>query len=280
MNFERNIGRSVILRGPFIYRRQKPSRTEAFSNSQIFKLTSPFARYIRDMFQSACKSVRESLFGVRSSSRLEDGQMTFGTGTGFLVAPNVCVTASHVIHHKGDWRLPIQSNLQVIRAPEIGGQMQKAELIADFPNKDLAFLRIEHKSDTPIVKMSTAERLRGEQVGSLGFPLATMKRFRQQQAFVLIERFQSGFISARYRENRGGTALNIIETDTNIYSGSSGCPGFDVDANVFGLLSATKTDRQQRGEAYRLAISMWIPSHEIIDAARVAGIRGWEEIEG
>ena len=228
------------------------------------------------MFQSSCKSIRESLFGIRSSSKKEDGQMTFGTGTGFLIAPNVCVTASHVIHQNGDWRLPIQSNLQVIRAPEIGGQMKKAELIADFPNKDLAFLRIEHSPDVPVVELSVDERQRGEQVGSLGFPLATMKRFRQQQAFVLIERFQSGFISARYRENRGGTPLNIIETDTNIYSGSSGCPGFTTDAKVFGLLSATKTDRSQKGEAYRLAIAMWIPSIEIIDAARVAGIRKWD----
>ena len=207
---------------------------------------------------------------------MEDGQMTFGTGTGFLIAPNVCVTASHVIHRKGDWRLPIQSQLQVIRAPEIGGQMQKAELIADFPNKDLAFLKIQHAPNVPVVDLSIIERQRGEQMGSLGFPLATMKRFRQQQAFVLIERFQSGFISARYRENRGGTPLNIIETDTNIYSGSSGCPGFDVDGKVFGLLSATKTDNQQRGEAYRLAIAIWIPSIEIIDAARVAGIRNWD----
>ncbi|NNE56401.1 MAG: trypsin-like peptidase domain-containing protein [Flavobacteriales bacterium] len=224
------------------------------------------------MFQSACSTIRESLYGIKCSSQV-DGRQIVGTGTGFLIAPGVVATASHVLHHEGDWSKPIHPHLQVIRAPKVGGQMHKAELIADFPNKDLAFLRIEEEDKIPVVELSTDERQRGEQIGSLGFPLATMKRFRQQQAFVLIERFQSGFVSAKYRQNRGGSPLSIIETDSNIYSGSSGCPGFDPSGKVFGLLSATKTDRQQKGEAYRLAIAMWIPSAEIIDAAHAAGIR-------
>jgi S1-C subfamily serine protease len=225
------------------------------------------------MFQSACKEVRESLFGVRSQSKTEEDQMTFGTGTGFLVAPGICVTASHVIHLQGDWRQPIHQNVQVIRAPEIGGKMSNTRLIADFPSHDLAFLEVPDAKDHTPVKLSLAKRNRGEMIGSLGFPLATMKRFRQQQAFVLIERFQSGFISAMYKENRSGHSVNILETDTNIYSGSSGCPGFDQNSEVVGLLSATKTDRQQRGEAYRLAIAMWIPSATIVEKAQVAGIR-------
>ena len=223
------------------------------------------------MFRKACSKIRESLYGIKCATNV-DGKPLFGTGTGFLVAPGVVVTASHVIHHQGDWRKPIHADLKVIRAPEVGGQMKPAKLIANFPSKDLAFLRIETDSNVPAVELDDSPRVRGEAVGALGFPLSTMKRFRQQHAFVLIERFQSGYISAMYRQNRGGTPLNIIETDTNIYSGSSGCPGFDADGKVFGLLSATKTDRQQKGEAYRLAIAMWIPSNEILEAGKKCGI--------
>ena len=111
--------------------------------------------------------------------------------------------------------------------------------------------------------------------GSLGFPLATV----DQRGFNLTLRFQGANISsyANYQDPSGRTLT--YETDSLMYTGSSGCPGVDRDSTVFGLHSRVLLDpnlKQQQGVAPnqtdRLAISLWVPSIDIISFAHDKGI--------
>ena len=70
--------------------------------------------------------------------------MHFGSGTGFLIAPQLCLTAAHVLHHDGQKNAPIHSRIQVIRAPEVGQPMRMARLLGIDDALDLALLQIEH----------------------------------------------------------------------------------------------------------------------------------------
>lgn len=225
------------------------------------------------MFQTVCKRIREPLFGIKTSTDLENNQINFGNGTGFLIAENVIVTASHVIHRAGNVNEPIHGIIQVIRAPEVGNQMTNVEVLADFPQIDIAFLKADIDASIAPVKLLTEKKERGEQVGFLGFPLAGMMTVNQKLVFSLTERFQSGFISAVYAEVRGGRTTELYETDSSMYSGSSGCPGFDINGDVFGVHVATKGDRNQKGENARLSIAIQIASTEIIRLAEASGIR-------
>jgi hypothetical protein len=61
--------------------------------------------------------------------------------------------------------------------------------------------------------------------------------------------------------------LDIYETDSLMYSGSSGCPGYTVDGNVFGMHVATFTESKNKSASARLAISLWVPSMYILEFA-------------
>ncbi|MFM7587373.1 MAG: serine protease, partial [Bacteroidota bacterium] len=96
------------------------------------------------MFESACLKVRESLYGILCQTDVGGRPVHFGSGTGFLIAPQLCLTAAHVLHHDGQKNAPIHSRIQVIRAPEVGQPMRMARLLGIDDALDLALLQIEH----------------------------------------------------------------------------------------------------------------------------------------
>lgn len=96
------------------------------------------------MFESACLKVRESLYGILCQTDVGGRPVHFGSGTGFLIAPQLCLTAAHVLHHDGQKNAPIHSRIQVIRAPEVGRPMRMARLLGIDDALDLALLQIEH----------------------------------------------------------------------------------------------------------------------------------------
>ena len=95
------------------------------------------------MFESACLKVRESLYGILCQTDVGGRPVHFGSGTGFLIAPQLCLTAAHVLHHDGQKNAPIHSRIQVIRAPEVGQPMRMARLLGIDDALDLALLQIE-----------------------------------------------------------------------------------------------------------------------------------------
>ncbi len=109
----------------------------------------------------------------------------------------------------------------------------------------------------------------GEFCGSLGFPLSQGTLTPNGFSFGLIERFQSATISALV--SLGPRAY--YETDSLMYPGSSGCPGFLIDGEVFGMHNnSVMAPGTPGGTQTRLAISQWVTSLDIIDFARQQSI--------
>lgn len=217
------------------------------------------------MFEAACMKVRESLYGILCQTDLGGKPVSFGSGTGFLIAPQLCLTAAHVLHHDGQKNAPIHNRIQLIRAPEVGQPMHIARLLGIDDALDLALLRIDHPSrpnparpradqnpsrqapqntGLPYLELHPEVPLPGTLCGSLGYPLSTVGMKEQHVAFTLIERFQGSYISSRRPELlTDGRLASIVETDGLMYGGSSGCPGFTTDGRVWGLHFATITEQ-------------------------------------
>jgi S1-C subfamily serine protease len=202
-------------------------------------------------------------------------QVNSSNGTGFMIAPGVISTAAHLIHLNSNISAPQHTLFKVIRAPDIGQQMEQAQLIAEDMVRDIALLRIEQPRSNQSVTLNTNIVPIGTSSGSLGFPLA----FVNQTGFNLVLRFQGANISAFLTSlHQSGRNLSFYETDALMYNGSSGCPGFTSDEIVFGMHTAVRNDPrttpqgQQASLSSRLAISLWVPSVDIIAFARSNGV--------
>lgn len=218
-------------------------------------------------FTKACSKIREATYGFKAFS-LNQNQFRASTGTAFMIAHGVVITAAHALHINNDINQPRHSTYQIIRAPDVGQQMEQCIFIAEDLERDIALLRVEHPHSTRCIQLEQKILAKGTPVGSLGFPLAYID---QQGTFHLVERFQGAHISSYQNQIKpSGRELTFYETDTLMYKGSSGCPGFLVNAKVFGMHNAsmielqTGSNRQERNQETRLAISMWIPATDII----------------
>jgi S1-C subfamily serine protease len=245
------------------------------------------------MFQEACRTVRESVYGIKAATPIGINQMNVSTGTGFMIAPGLLATCAHVIHFECNPSKEVQQKFEVIRAPDIGQQTEPDLFVAEDIAKDIALLKIANPRSTQSIFLEPSLLNVGTSCGSLGFPLSFVD---PQGRYLLDLRFQGAFISSF--NNLG----EFYETDSLMYNGSSGCPLFTTDARVFGMQSRVITSepssvlqpvpqsRQQRREQMRqmqklqaknpqpqrqtdrFAISLCVPSTQIITFARTNGV--------
>jgi hypothetical protein len=200
-----------------------------------------------------------------------------------MIAPGVLATAAHFCHIENDPSKPVHNRFEAIRSPDIGQKMEDVTLIAEDTLRDLALLRIENPRSTLHVQLECNIVSTGTNCGSLGFPLASVIFSQTGRMFNLVERFQGANIST-YQTSIAptGRTLGFYETDSLMYGGSSGCPGFLVDGRVFGMHVASIVDQASaqanaakpgQASGNRLAISIWVPSAEIRDFAIANGIQ-------
>ncbi|MFA5051396.1 MAG: serine protease [Patescibacteria group bacterium] len=231
------------------------------------------------MFRKACEKIRESVYGTMGTSVVAQNgpQSTLNAtnGTAFMIAPGYLVTAAHFVHQESDPNKPVHQYFEVIRAPEIGQSTEKAILIAEDSVRDIAILKIENPKNKQTVKLKNEIVPRGSNCGFLGFPLSSVE-FMQNgtRNFKLSERFQGAYIS-NYTEIliALGKLLPFYEIDTLMYSGSSGCPGFNSEGEVIGMqvasvMQSSKTD----GKSERIAISLVVPSVDILNFLKIQNI--------
>jgi hypothetical protein len=174
---------------------------------------------------------------------------------------------------EGDRSKPLHKKIEVIRAPEIGNKMLAAKLFAEDIDRDLALIEIINPTSISTVTLNKSIVDRGTVCGSLGFPLSTIAVVNNQIAFNLVERFQGAFISAFQRFSLpNNVSLDFYETDSVVYGGSSGCPGFTIEEKVFGMVIGTGAEDNSTNNLSRLAISRWVPSMDIIAFANLNGI--------
>jgi len=224
------------------------------------------------MFSKACNSNRESIYGLMCKTPFGNNQIAFSNGTAFMIAPGICATAAHTLHVDGDKTKPIHNIIQVIRTPDIGHQMSLANLICEDVDRDLALIEIINPTNVTILNLCRNKIANGTNCGSLGFPLAKVLVVNSQIAFNLVERFQGAYISAFQTHSSPTRSLDFYETDSLMYGGSSGCPGFLIDGNIFGMHVSTIMDTDANNVSTRLAISSWVPSLDIINYANANNI--------
>lgn len=191
-----------------------------------------------------------------------------------MIAPGICATAAHVLHQEGDRSKPLHKKIEVIRAPDIGSPMLEAKLLAENTDRDLALIEIINPVHTSPLTLLNSRIDNGTTCGSLGFPLAKITMKENQTSFNLVERFQGAYISAFQKFSMpNNNSLDFYETDSVIYGGSSGCPGFNTDGSIFGMVIGTASDENPKNQSQRLAISRWVPSMDIIAFLKSNGIK-------
>lgn len=222
------------------------------------------------MFRDTCYKNRDSIYGVWVYTLISNDQQINAAGTGFTIAPGILVTCAHVIHHDGDTKKPIHTGFNIIRSPDIGQCAEKATFIAEDTKRDIAILKITSPRSNKYLTLEPNKMPSGTSCGSLGFPFCNIVDTPQGPVFNLVERFQGYYISSYVREidPSQGIDSDFYETDTLMYGGSSGCPVFISDSNAIGMQSRYRNNVQ----GAQLAISMLVPSMEIIKFARDNGI--------
>ncbi len=223
-------------------------------------------------FSKACVQMREAVYGIKAFSQIGPNQFNISTGTAFMIAPGVLITCAHLCHIENNPSRPRHSAFQVIRALDIGQRLEKCTFMTEDVEQDLALLHIDNPRSIRCVKLTYKQIKRGTPVGSLGFPLAFIDQ--NTGVFRLVERFQGAYISSfNYKITSSGRKIYYHETDSLMYKGSSGCPGFLSNGKVFGMHNASvveqspQVSRQGTSQEIRLAISLWVPAKDIIDFA-------------
>jgi len=232
------------------------------------------------MFVAACSSAREAIYGVMALSQTAPHTVNCSTGTAFMISPGHLATAAHLCHVETDISKPAHSRFEVIRGPDIGRGLENATLVAEDPERDVAILRIEAPRSNALLPLLRSIAPVGSPCGSLGFPLASVQFTQHGRTFNLLQRFQGASISAYHTQTTlSGRVLPWYETDSLMYKGSSGCPGFLESGQCFGMhvRSLIETPPGAGGTGplqreTRLAISLWVPSDQIAAFAAANGV--------
>jgi hypothetical protein len=228
------------------------------------------------VFEKACSRIRNAIYGFKGISQVGTNQVNCCTGTAFMIAPGVIVTAAHAAHIESNHSRPTHTVFEVIRALDVGQTMERAQLIAEDAVRDIAIFRLTNPRSNACVSLKVNRVPIGISCGSLGFPLAFVNFTQTGSIFNLVERFQGANISAFHTQTvPSGRQLSFYETDALMYQGSSGCPGFLPNGKVFGMhISVVIDPSTQRNQGLsntqsvnRLAISNWVPSMDIIQFA-------------
>jgi len=197
-----------------------------------------------------------------------------------MIAPGVIATVAHLVRVGMGPEGEVHDQFEVIRSPDVGESMEDALLLAESPERDLALLRVPDSRSNISVTLVEGLVSHGASCGSLGYPLAYVETVDSGRNFALIERFQGANISSYHTESTPEGDFDWYETDSLMYSGSSGCPGFLVDGRVFGMQVRSLTrledfspDEGGPLQETRIAISQWAPAHDIITIARNHGVR-------
>ena len=221
------------------------------------------------MFQQAIKNNREAIYGILCHT-IRGTEKQAGTASGFMIAPGVIATVAHALYRNKN---EFHDLVEVIRAPDVGMNMESALPTMIDPVRDLALIRVEEPRSSKSIKLTRNIIASGTSCGSLGFPLSSVTFHDDYLNVNLTERFQGGFVSAFVEEYTDNEPYEWYETDSMMYSGSSGCPVFTPDGVVFGMQAATLIGEDESdGEANRLSIARLVPSTEIIRMAQSIGI--------
>lgn len=157
-----------------------------------------------------------------------------GTGSGFLIADDLLVTAAHVV----------QGATSV--TTQIAGELTGAQILGVNDRADLALLRLNNTARGHVFTLRKKDPPVGTEVAALGFPFGDDLSFSK------------GTVSGLQRgapDSEEATG-NFVLTDTPINPGNSGGPLITQDGAVAGVVSLRPDNRHERsvdGMAYAVS---------------------------
>ena len=198
-------------------------------------------------------SAIEELFGdarPRYRQRLEQS-----LGSGVIVDSAAHVITNHHVIAKAD----------LIRAQLADGRVADAKIVGRDPDTDLAVLRLDLKTNVPVMPLGNSDRLRvGDIVLAIGNPVGLSQTVTQ------------GIVSATGRGQLGvATFENFIQTDAPINVGNSGGALINANGELVGINTAVLAKNlgvEGIGFAIPVNLVRGVMS-EILTKGRV--VRGW-----
>ncbi len=146
-------------------------------------------------------------------------QQPFGTGSGFVIAPDgLILTNHHVVNQAAEVRVSFPSSAEY-----------KAEVVGADPGTDLAILRIDAKNLSPLVFADSDMLMPGQIAIAVGNPLG----FQHTVTAGVV-----GALGRTLRSQSGRLIDDIIQTDAALNPGSSGGPLMDSAGRVIGVNTA------------------------------------------
>lgn len=180
-----------------------------------------------------------------------DGRMLYGSGSGFLVAPNLVVTDAHVVSAAKE-----RPEFGVAIVPPEGDGLLPAHIIRYSPMNELALLEFSGGPAMPPLTISTVELHPGDDVVALGYPDVDYQGASGADLLrpALASRTSGQIAALRADHSPNGLPIPTINHTAVISSGSSGGPLLDDCGRLIGINSwhvSGADTRETRGVATR-----------------------------
>ncbi|OQW63134.1 MAG: hypothetical protein A4S17_07375 [Proteobacteria bacterium HN_bin10] len=179
-----------------------------------------------------------------------EGRMLYGSGSGFVVAPNLVVTNAHVVAPARQ-----RSEYELAVVPPEGDGLIPARIIRFSPLSELALLEFRGGPDLPALTISTVEPSPGDGVIALGYPDVDYQGATGADLLRPAPASRtSGQISSLRDTAPTGESIPSINHQAVISSGSSGGPLLDECGRVIGVNSwhvSGADTRETRGVSTR-----------------------------
>ncbi|MBI1250441.1 MAG: trypsin-like serine protease [Alphaproteobacteria bacterium] len=158
------------------------------------------------------------------------GRYLVGTGSGFVVAPNLVVTNAHVVAPQRQYQ-----GITIAVVPPQGSGLRTARIVRYSPTNDLALLRFDGESP-PALSISQIAPRAGDAIVALGYPdMDDIDRPAVELVRPTAPSRSSGSIASLRDRAPTGDPIPTINHEAVISSGSSGGPLLDQCGRVIGV---------------------------------------------
>jgi serine protease Do len=220
-------------------------------NIRTEKVNKDGGRVYRHFFKGPDNSPFKDFFDRNLRRPEQETRKQQSLGSGFIIDKSgYIVTNNHVIADSDSIFVILQND-----------EEYEAKIIGRDPKTDIALIKIETKTNLPVLKLGNSDQLKiGQWVVAIGNP------------FGLEHTVTAGIVSAKGRVIGSGPYDNFIQTDASINPGNSGGPLLNIKGEVVGINTAII----QRAQGIGFAIPASMAS-KIIEQLKENGSvsRGW-----